>query len=113
MAQENYKIQPSFQDDEEIHLGPLWTSIKDAFKYVFLRRWWALLIWILIFGGLGLFYSWWYGNKYIATATFAVQGQTAYSGLLSSSLSLANALGLQGSSPKGGGGYDNKFFANL
>jgi hypothetical protein len=56
---------------------------------------------------------WWYGYKYIATASFAVQGQTAYSGLLSSSLSLANALGLQGSTPKGGGGYDNRFFSSL
>lgn len=113
MAQDNLKIQPAYQDDEEIHLGPLWTSIKDAFKYVLFRRWWALLIWIVIFGCLGLLYSWWYGNKFISTATFAVQGQTAYSGLLSSSISLANALGLQGSTPKGGGGYDNRFFSSL
>lgn len=112
MAQDNYKIQPTYQDDEEIHLGPLWTGIKQSFFYL-LRKWYVLLIWLVIFGGLGLLYAWWYGTKYIATTSFAIQGQSASSGLLSSSLSVANALGLQGSTGKGGGGFDNKFFASL
>lgn len=112
MAQDNYKIQPAYQDDEEIHLGPLWTGIKQSFYYL-LRKWYLLLIWLLVFGGLGLLYAWWYGTKYIATTSFATQGQSASSGLLSSSLSLANALGLSGTTGKGGGGFDNKFFASL
>jgi hypothetical protein len=112
MAQDNYKIQRAYADDEEIHLGPLWTNIKQSFRYVF-RKWYILLIWIAIFGGLGLFYAWWYGLKYISTASFAIQGQSASSGLLSSSLSLANSLGLSGSVGKGGGGFDNRFFASL
>lgn len=112
MAQDNYKIQPAYQDDEEIHLGPLWTGIKQSFRFL-LRKWYILLIWLLVFGGLGLAYAWWYGTKYISTASFAIQGQSASSGLLSSSLSIANSLGLQGSVGKGTGGFDNKFFANL
>jgi hypothetical protein len=112
MAPENYKIQSAYQDDEEIHLGPLWTNVKQTFIYI-LRRWYILLLWIGIFCGLSLLYAWWYGTKYIATTTFALQGQTATSGLLASSLSLANALGLEGSTTKGGGGFDNHFFANL
>lgn len=112
MAQDNYRIQPAYQDDEEIHLGPLWTGIKQTFFYL-LRKWYLILIWLLVFGGLGLLYAWWYGTKYIATTSFATQGQSASSGLLSSSLSLANALGLSGTTGKGGGGFDNKFFASL
>ncbi|HUM46421.1 MAG TPA: hypothetical protein PLD84_05815 [Chitinophagales bacterium] len=112
MAQDNYKIQPAYQDDEEIHLGPLWTGIKESFFYL-LKKWYLILIWLLIFGGLGLAYAWWYGTKYISTASFAIQGQSASSGLLSSSLSIANSLGLSGSTGKGGGGFDNKFFASL
>ena len=112
MAQDNYKIQPAYQDDEEIHLGPLWTGIKQSFSYL-LKKWYLLLIWLMVFGGLGLLYSWWYGIKYISTASFAIQGQSASSGLLSSSLSIANSLGLSGTTTKGGGGFDNKFFASL
>ncbi len=112
MAQDNYRIQPAYQDDEEIHLGPLWTGIKQTFFYL-LRKWYLILTWLLVFGGLGLLYAWWYGTKYIATTSFATQGQSASSGLLSSSLSLANALGLSGTTGKGGGGFDNKFFASL
>ncbi|MGB3077129.1 MAG: hypothetical protein WBB36_17525 [Chitinophagales bacterium] len=112
MAQDSYKIQPAYQDDEEIHLGPLWTGIKQSFFYL-LRKWYLILIWLFVFGGLGLLYAWWYGTKYIATTSFAIQGQSASSGLLSSSLSIANSLGLQGSTGKGGGGFDNKFFASL
>lgn len=112
MAQDNYKIQPVYQDDEEIHLGPLWTGIKQSFFYL-LKKWYIILIWLLVFGGLGLMYAWWYGIKYVSTASFAVQGQSASSGLLSSSLSIANSLGLQGTTGKGGGGFDNKFFASL
>jgi hypothetical protein len=112
MAQDNYKIQRAYADDEEIHIGPLWTNIKQSFRYIF-RKWYILLIWVGIFGGLGLFYAWWYGLKYISTASFAIQGQSASSGLLSSSLSIANSLGLSGSMAKGGGGFDNRFFASL
>ena len=112
MAQENYRIQPSYQDDEEIHLGPIWTSIKESFFYLF-RKWYLVLMWMAIFGGLALLYAWWYGTKYTATSTFAIQGSSASAGLLSSSLSVANSLGLQGTATKGGGGFDNRFFASL
>jgi len=59
-------------------------------------------------------YSIWYGKKYIAHSTFAVQGQTSESSLINSAISIANALGLSGAGSSGrSGGYDNNFFATL
>src|ERR1043165_914876 len=98
--QPQYRISPAAKtEDEEIQIGPLWTNIKLTFRYV-LRKWYILLLFIAIFSVLALVYVWWYGTKYIATTTFAVEGESASSGLLSSSLSIANQLGLQGTPGK-------------
>src|SRR5437868_2050203 len=109
---QQYRIPPVTKtEDEEIQLGPLWTNIKQMFRYV-LKKWWVLLIWIIIFSGIAMGYVIWYGKKYISTATFAVEGESPSSGLLSSSLSIANQLGLQGSAAKNST-YNNNFFATL
>lgn len=109
--QPQYKISPAKTDDEEIQIGPLWTNLKSTFRYI-LKRWYILLLFIAITSGLALVYVMWYGTKYIATASFALEGETASSGLLSSSLSIANQLGLQGS-PGKNTTYNNNFFASL
>lgn len=109
---QQYRIPPVTKtEDEEIQIGPLWSNIKNTFRYVF-RKWYVLLLFIAAFSVLALVYVWWYGTKYVATASFAVEGETASSGLLSSSLSLANQLGLQGSVTKNQT-YNNNFFATL
>src|SRR5438067_1223077 len=110
--QPQYRIPPAAKaEDEEIMIGPLWMNIKSTFWYV-LKRWYILLLFIVIFSALAYVYVWWYGTKYIATASFAVEGESASSGLLSSSLSIANQLGLQGSAGKNST-YNNNFFASL
>jgi hypothetical protein len=110
--QSQYRIPPATKsEDEEISIGPLWTNIKQTFWYV-LKRWYILLLFIIAFSALVLVYVWWYGTKYISTASFAVEGETASAGLLSSSLSIANQLGLQGSAAKNAT-YNNNFFATL
>ncbi|MEO5674171.1 MAG: hypothetical protein ABIQ74_05965 [Chitinophagales bacterium] len=113
MSEQPQYIIPSAvkTEDEEIQIGPLWMNIKQMFWYV-LKRWYILLIWIILFSAIALVYVWWYGTKYIATTSFTVEGQSASSGLLSSSLSLANSLGLQGSAAKNTI-YNNNFFATL
>ncbi len=109
---QQYRVPPVTKtEDEEIQLGPLWSNIKQMFWFV-LKKWWVLLIWVIIFSGLAMGYVIWYGKKYIATAAFAVEGESPASGLLSSSLSIANQLGLQGS-PGKNSTYTNNFFASL
>jgi hypothetical protein len=109
---QQYRIPPVAKtDDEEIQIGPLWTNIKLTSRYI-LKKWYVLLIFIAVCSVLALVFVWWYGTKYIATTSFAVEGETASSGLLSSSLSIANALGLQGSAAKNQT-YNNNFFATL
>ncbi|MFI5134756.1 MAG: hypothetical protein ACHQD9_02775 [Chitinophagales bacterium] len=71
-----------------------------------------LLLFSAIFIGLVYLYKIYYGVKWISTTQFAVEGSTPTNGLISSSLSLANALGLQASSSKQNT-YDNNFFAQL
>ncbi|MBA3646954.1 MAG: hypothetical protein H0W62_00120 [Chitinophagales bacterium] len=110
MAAENIRpIQP-YQEDEEIHLGPLWNSIKDSFKYL-LRKWYWLFAWMAAFALLAWGYTIWYGKKYIATGTFAVQGQNAQNTLLGTALQFAGSVGIGTSSHSQG--YDNNFFATL
>ena len=113
MAQEQqpYRIPVDPREDEEILIGPFFRNIKGMFLYI-LKRWWIMLIGIAIFVGLALGYAWWYGTKYISTATFSVEGQAPSSGLLSSAMSLANSLGMQTTQGKGSV-YNNNFFANL
>lgn len=109
---QEYRIPPVTKtEDEEIQIGPLWTNIKQTTRYV-ISKWYVLLIFIAAISVLSMVYVWWYGTKYIATTSFAVEGETASSGLLSSSLSLANQLGLQGSAAKNQT-YNNNFFATL
>ena len=109
---QQYRIPPvNKTDDEEIQIGPLWTNIKHTSRYV-VRKWYVLLLFIAAFSLLALVYVWWYGTKYIATTSFAVEGESASGGLLSSSLSIANQLGLQGSAAKNQT-YNNNFFATL
>ncbi len=112
MSDQSYRIPPTVKsEDEEIQIGPLWTNIKQMFWYV-LKKWYILLIWIILFSGLAMVYVWWYGTKYIANTSFTVEGESAGSGLLSSSMSIANSLGLQGSAAKNST-YNNNFFATL
>src|SRR5258706_12101597 len=98
--QPQYRIPPAYNlEDDEIQIGPFFTSLKQSFFHV-LRKWYILLLFIIIFAGLCLGYKVWYGTKWISTTQFAVEGEATSSGLISSALSLANALGLQTSTSK-------------
>lgn len=110
--QSQYRIPPAYaHEDDEIQIGPFFTNLKEYFFYI-LKKWYILLLFIAIFIGLGALYKIWYGTKYHANTSFAVEGQATSSGLISSALSLANALGIQTSSAKGST-YNNNFFATL
>ncbi|MCS6991188.1 MAG: hypothetical protein NZL95_04930 [Chitinophagales bacterium] len=106
-----YPFPPSAIRDEEINIGAFFSGVREAAGFV-LRRWYVLLLFVAVFSGLALLYAWWYGKKYVAHAAFAVEGQTPSTSLLSSALSLANALGIQTSQAKGNT-YTNNFFAEL
>jgi len=110
--QPQYRIPPSYSsEEEEIQIGPFFSNLKQSFFYI-LKKWYILLLFIAIFCGLAAVYKIWYGTKWIATTQFAVEGQATSSGLISSALSLANALGLQSSTSKENT-YNNNFFSQL
>lgn len=98
-------------EEEEIQIGPFFSNLKQAFLFI-IRKWYILLLFIGVFIALASLYKIWFGVKYHANTTFAVEGQATSSGLISSALSLANALGIQTSSAKGST-YNNNFFATL
>ncbi len=110
--QPQYRIPPTYnREDDEIQIGPFFTNLKLSFFFI-LKKWYILLLFIAIFSGLALAYKVWYGTKWIATTQFSVEGETTSSGLISTALSLANALGLQSSTSKTNT-YDNNFFSQL
>jgi hypothetical protein len=110
--QQQYRIPPAYSGEEdEIQIGPFFTNLKQTFLYI-IRRWYILLLFMVVFIALASLYKLWFGTKYHATTTFAVEGQATSSGLISSALSLANALGIQTSTSKGST-YTNNFFATL
>lgn len=111
MNQQPYPVPPRSTADEEIHIGAFFSNIRKTAGFI-LRRWYVLLLFVAIACGFAAFYSWWYGKKYVAHAAFAVEGQAASSSLLSSALSLANALGIQTAQSKNNT-YTNNFFAEL
>jgi hypothetical protein len=110
--QPQYRIPPVYsQEDDEIQIGPFFSNLRQAFLYVF-KKWYVLLIFIGVFVLLALGYKVYVGTKFVASTSFAVEGTSTSAGLVSSALSLANALGIQASSPKSNT-YDNNFFATL
>ncbi|MCS6917811.1 MAG: hypothetical protein RMK52_04980 [Chitinophagales bacterium] len=111
MNQQHYPYPPPGTADEEINISAFFSNLRSAFFFV-LRRWYVLLLFVGILCGLTLLYAWWYGKKYVAHAAFAVEGQATSSSLLSSALSLANALGIQTAQSKNNT-YTNNFFAEL
>lgn len=109
--QQQYHIPPVYGEDDEIQIGTFFKGVNETIWFI-IKRWYIILLFIAIFCGLAAAYSIWYGKKYVATSSFAVEGQSASSSLLSSAMSLANALGIQTSSSKGNI-YNNNFFATL
>ncbi len=109
--QQQYHIPPAYGEDDEIQIGTFFKGVNETIWFI-IKRWYIVLLFVAIFCGIGAMYSIWYGKKYIATSSFAVEGQSASSSLLSSAMSLANALGIQSSSSKGNA-YNNNFFATL
>ncbi|MCY7409609.1 MAG: hypothetical protein LH473_04995 [Chitinophagales bacterium] len=109
--QQQYHIRPAYGEDDEIQIGTFFKGVNETIWFI-IKRWYIVLLFVAIFCGLGAMYSIWYGKKYIATSSFGVEGQSASSSLLSSAMSLANALGIQTSTSKGNT-YNNNFFATL
>ncbi|GDX51672.1 hypothetical protein LBMAG27_07190 [Bacteroidota bacterium] len=97
-------------EEAEISFKNIFSSLKNNFRYI-LRKWWILLLSIIIGGVFGYLVSVMYGVSYSSNCAFTVQGQSASSSLLNSALSLASTLGISGK--PGSGSYDNTFFANL
>ncbi len=111
MNEPAYSSLPTYREAEDINLGAFFRSIKSTLAFI-ARRWYVLLLFVGMTSAIALLYAWWYGTRYKANASFAVEGQTAATSLLSSALSLANALGIQTVQGKNNT-YTNNFFAEL
>lgn len=79
-------------------------------RYV-LRRWYLILLALIVGCVMGWWVSNWYGTRYTAACAYTIQAQSN-TGLLNTALSLASSLGL-GASKSGPTTYDNNFFAGL
>lgn len=97
-------------EETDINYGNILGKAKTIWKYL-IRKWWVLLIALVLGGGLGWLIQYMYGVNYTANCTFTIQGQSASSSLLNSALSLASSIGI--SAKPGTGSYDNNYFANL
>lgn len=95
---------------ERIHVNVLVQSAGNFMRYV-LRRWYLVLLALIVGGATGWWISKWYGTRYTAASAYTIQAQSN-TGLLNTALSLASSLGL-GSSKSGPTTYDNNFFAGL
>lgn len=98
------------KDEAEIDFVAIGERMKKAFIYLF-KKWWVILIAVVIGALLGFSISAWYGKKYVTNVAFTVQGQSQTSAVLNSALSLASSLGLGGKGASGD--YNNSFFAGL
>ncbi len=97
-------------EETDINYSNILGKLKTIWKYL-IRKWWVLLIALMLGGGTGWLIQYLYGVSYTANCTFTIQGQSASSSLLNSALSLASSIGI--SAKPGTGSYDNNYFANL
>jgi hypothetical protein len=95
---------------ERIHVNVLVKATGNFLRYV-LRRWYLVVLAILVGSVAGWWISKWYGTRYTAASAYTIQAQSN-TGLLNTALSLASSLGL-GASKSGPTTYDNNFFAGL
>ena len=97
--------------EAEISFSKIGQRLNNVFRFL-LRKWWMLLLAMIVGAVLGWLYCLYVGKKYESHCTFTVQGQSASSSLVSSAISLASSLGItsKGGSPTS---YDNNFFATL